>query len=81
MWLTSLGLAVIIGTALFISSAAHGNQLRRWQILRLFMMPFFVSSFAALVKGRNFVLIFPRTRGKLRSRWEFARSFVSSCGF
>lgn len=58
LWMTSLGLAVIIGTALFISSTAHGNTLRRWQIIRLYMMPFFVSSFAALVKGRGFVLIF-----------------------
>ena len=58
LWLTSLGLAAIIGTALYISSTAHGNKLRRWQIARLYMMPFFVSSFAALVKGRNFVLIF-----------------------
>lgn len=58
IWLTSLGLAGIIGTALFISSTAHGNKLRPWQIARLFMMPFFVSSFSALVKGRGFTLVF-----------------------
>jgi hypothetical protein len=29
-----------------------------WQTFRLFLMPFCVSSFAALVKGRGFVLIF-----------------------
>jgi hypothetical protein len=58
LWLTSLGLAAIVGTALCISSTAHGNKLGRWQIIRLFMMPFFVSSFAALVKGRGFVLVF-----------------------
>jgi hypothetical protein len=58
IWLTSLGLAAIVGTALFISSTAHGNKLERWQIIRLFLMPFFVSSFAALVKGKQFVLIF-----------------------
>ncbi len=58
IWLTSLGLAGIIGTALFISSTAHGNKLQPWQIIRLFMMPFFVSSFSALVKGKQFFLIF-----------------------
>jgi hypothetical protein len=58
LWLTSLGLSAIVGTALYISSTAQGNKLGRWQIIRLFLMPFFVSSFAALVKGRGFVLIF-----------------------
>jgi hypothetical protein len=58
IWLTSLGLAAIIGTALFISSTANGNKLQPWQIIRLFLMPFFVSSFSALVKGKQFVLIF-----------------------
>ena len=58
LWLTSLGLSLIIGIALYISSTTQGNKLERWQIIRLFLMPFFVSSFAALVKGRNFILIF-----------------------
>lgn len=58
IWLTSLGLSGIIGTALFISSTAHGNKLQPWQIIRLFMMPFFVSSFSALVKGQHFILVF-----------------------
>jgi peptidoglycan/LPS O-acetylase OafA/YrhL len=58
LWLTSLGLAAIIGTALYISSTTHSNKIARWQIIRLLMMPFFVSSFAALVKWRGFVLVF-----------------------
>jgi hypothetical protein len=61
LWLTSFGLSVIIGFALYISTAAAGNkkvELEPWQIFRLFLMPFCVSSFAALVKGRGFVLIF-----------------------
>ncbi|MEO6034917.1 MAG: hypothetical protein ABIQ35_06665 [Verrucomicrobiota bacterium] len=58
IWLTSFGLSVIIGIALWISSTTRGNKMERWQIIRLFLMPFFVSSFAALVKGKNFVLIF-----------------------
>jgi hypothetical protein len=28
-------------------------------VLRLFLMPFCVSSFSALVKGRQFLLVFP----------------------
>src|SRR5690606_37002655 len=58
IWLTSAGLSGIIGVALFISSTTGGNILERWQVIRLFLMPFFVSSFAALVKGKEFVLIF-----------------------
>jgi len=58
IWLTSLGLAAIIGTALYISSTAQGNRLGGWQIARLYMMPFFVSSFSALVKGKGFILVF-----------------------
>jgi hypothetical protein len=61
LWLTSLGLSLIIGFALFISTARAGAnrvKLEPWQVIRLFVMPFCVSSFAALVKGRGFVLVF-----------------------
>ncbi len=61
LWLTSLGLSFIIGIALFISTATAGTtrvKLERWQVIRLFLMPFCVSSFSALVKGKSFVLIF-----------------------
>lgn len=61
LWLTSLGLSLIIGFALFISTtAASTNRVKLdfWQTFRLFLMPFCVSSFSALVKGKGFVLIF-----------------------
>jgi hypothetical protein len=61
LWLTSLGLSLIIGFALYISTTAAGEakvKLERWQVIRLFMMPFCVSSFSALVKGKGFFLIF-----------------------
>ena len=61
LWLTSLGLSLIIGFALYVSTTATGEKklkLDRWQVIRLFMMPFCVSSFSALVKGRGFFLIF-----------------------
>ena len=68
LWITSLGLSGIIGCALWLStSAAIGtSRLARWGLFRLFLMPFCVSSFSALVKGRDFVLIFsPQLRENL----------------
>src|SRR5581483_4035998 len=61
LWLTSLGLSFIIGLALFISTATAGAvrvKLERWQVFRLFLMPFCVSSFSALGKRKGFVLVF-----------------------
>jgi hypothetical protein len=60
LWLTSLGLSGIIGFALCLSTtaASTGVRLGFWPTFRLFLMPFCVSSFAALVKGKGFVLIF-----------------------
>ena len=61
LWLTSLGLSIIIGFALYVSTVTAGTKqvkLEFWQTFRLFLMPFCVSSFAALVKGRDFILIF-----------------------
>src|SRR5580692_10086542 len=68
LWLTSAGLSLIIGFALYISTAKAGlNQvkLERWQVFRLYLMPFCVSSFSALVKGRGFVLIFSPRPGEI----------------
>src|SRR3954470_3254486 len=67
LWLTSVGLALIVGFALYISTTAAGNKVKLdpWQIFRLFLMPFCVSSFAALVKGKNFVLIFSPRPGEI----------------
>jgi hypothetical protein len=60
LWLTSLGLSGIIGVALYLSATAGATKARldRWTIFRLFLMPFCVSSFSALVKGKGFILIF-----------------------
>ena len=62
VWLTAAGLSGIVGLALVMSTRASmpvGAHLDRWGLFRLFLMPFCVSSFAALVKGRGFILIFP----------------------
>jgi hypothetical protein len=59
VWLTALGVSAIVGIGLLISTRA-GNPGRPgfWPAARLFMIPFCVASFSALVKGRGFFLIF-----------------------
>ena len=61
IWLTSIGLSVIIGAALLVNTTLSGKtrvQLEAWPTFRLFVTPFCVSSFSALIKNRNFFLIF-----------------------
>ncbi len=80
LWFTSLGLSGIIGFALLLSTRAAiaGARFHFWGIFRLFLMPFCVSSFAALVKGRGFILIFsPRLDENLLAL-AFCAGF---CGF
>jgi hypothetical protein len=64
IWVTALGLAGIVGVALYVNSAMSGRtrvRLGFWPVLRMFMMPFCVSSYSALVKGQGFWLgIFSR---------------------
>ena len=65
LWLNSLGLSAVIGVALMLSVGGGGGgdaarpRPDRWQVFRLFAMPFCVSSFSSLIKGRGFVLVFP----------------------
>ncbi len=62
IWLTSLGLSGIIGAALILSTRPSSGTLTKtdpWVVFRLFLMPFCVSSFAALVKDAGYVLVFP----------------------
>lgn len=61
IWLTSLGLSGIIGAALLISTQSGGRWVwpNGWVVFRLFLMPFCVSSFAALVKSAGYILVFP----------------------
>ena len=75
LWLTSLGLSVIIGIALYINTAWSGRNrvtLEPWPAFRLFVTPFCVSSFAALVKGRGFILIFS-------PRWDEMAFAAGAC--
>jgi hypothetical protein len=62
LWLTSIGLSVIIGFGLLLSTTASDSRritLDRWVVFRLFLMPFCVSSFGALIKDAGYILIFP----------------------
>lgn len=61
LWLTSLGLSAIIGCALLLSTRSPGVKPDGWVTFRLFLMPFCVSSFAALVKDAGYILVFPPT--------------------
>ncbi|HYE18313.1 MAG TPA: hypothetical protein VEA69_07700 [Tepidisphaeraceae bacterium] len=75
LWLTSVGLAGIIGLALYMNVARSGLKrvtLEFWPTVRLFLTPLCVSSFAALVKGKSFVLVFS-------PRWEENAIGVGLC--
>ncbi len=61
LWITSLGLSGIIGIALLLSTRTSLGKTDGWVTFRLFLMPFCVSSFAALVKDAGYILIFPPT--------------------
>ena len=60
IWLNALGISAIIGIALYLSVREPGKPPPdRWTVVRLFLMPFCVSSFSQLIKGKGFVLVFP----------------------
>jgi hypothetical protein len=61
LWVNSAGLSVVIGTALILSVLPAGGlrAMEKWAVARLFMMPFCVSSYAALIKDQGFFVIFP----------------------
>lgn len=60
IWLNALGISAIIGVALYLSVREPGKPPPdRWTTLRLFLMPFCVSSFSQLIKGKGFVLVLP----------------------
>lgn len=60
IWFNSAGISLVIGFALILSvSPASGAKLERWQLMRLFAMPFCVSSFSALIKDKGFIFILP----------------------
>jgi hypothetical protein len=76
IWLNALGISAIIGVALYLSVREPGKPPPdRWTTLRLFIMPFCVSSFSQLIKGRGFLLVIPP------STREFAISLAACAVF
>lgn len=60
IWINSLGISVVIGIALMLSVTKQpGAATDHWQTFRLFAMPFCVSSFSSLIKGKGFIFIIP----------------------
>ena len=58
IWINSIGISAVIGTGLLLSvSSSKVSQRDSWQTLRLYLMPFCVSSFSALIKGQGFIVV------------------------
>jgi len=78
IWLNALGISGIIGVALYLSVREPGKPPPdRWTTLRLFLMPFCVSSFSQLIKGRGFVLIFPPDVSEIATALALCAAFVA----
>jgi len=57
IWLNALGISAVIGTGLMLSVSSTTSD--RWQIMRLYLMPFCVSSFSVLIKDAGFLVVIP----------------------
>jgi hypothetical protein len=77
IWLSSFGISAVVGVALLLSvrgeSATSANG---WQTFRLFLMPFCVSSFSALIKGQGYILVLPRRATELYLSLGLSAVFV-----
>jgi hypothetical protein len=56
IWINSLGISVVIGTGLMLSVSSSKGERDHWQVFRLYLMPFCVSSFSALIKEQGFIV-------------------------
>ena len=60
IWIDSIGISAVIGTGLMLSvSAQKSGKRNHWQTFRLYLMPFCVFSFSALIKGQGFIVVIP----------------------
>jgi hypothetical protein len=77
IWLNSAGISALIGVALVLSVRGKGAAAADgWQTFRLFAMPFCVSSFSSLIKGKGFFLVFPPSGDELAVSAGLCASFV-----
>jgi hypothetical protein len=56
IWINSIGISAVIGTGLMLSVSSSKGERDRWQAFRLYLMPFCVSSFSALIKEEEFIV-------------------------
>ncbi|NJL20708.1 MAG: hypothetical protein HC895_07695 [Leptolyngbyaceae cyanobacterium SM1_3_5] len=54
LWINSIGISLVIGTGLLLSVSSSKKD--SWQTFRLYLMPFCVSSFSALIKEQGFIV-------------------------
>ena len=86
LWLTAVGISLIMGVALFLAFGAPGQRPDRWHVMRLFLMPFCVASFSALVKDKGFILVFSPSltedaiAGALCAAWVLACALARRLG-
>lgn len=79
IWLNAIGIAVVVGCGLMLSVArpAAGNP-ETWQNVRLLLIPFCVSSFSALIKGKGFILVFSPVAAELATALLACAVFVGA---
>jgi len=56
IWINSIGISAVIGTGLMLSVSSSKGERDSWQAFRLYLMPFCVSSFSALIKDQGFIV-------------------------
>lgn len=78
IWVNSVGISVVIGVALILSVGGLSSAVAdRWQTFRLFAMPFCVSSFSSLIKGKEFVLVFSSSPRELFTTMGLCVTFAA----
>lgn len=77
LWMNSIGISVFIGVALVLS-VGNGSYATadRWQLFRLFAMPFCVSSFSSLIKGKGFMFVVPPSANEFATSAGLCACFV-----
>ncbi len=78
VWLNAAGISAVLGVALLLSVEREpGHARNHWQTFRLFLMPFCVSSFSALIKGQGYVLVLPARPVELYLSVGLCAAFVA----
>lgn len=78
LWINSAGISALIGVALILSvGGPRTMRADQWQTFRLFAMPFCVSSFSSLIKGKGFTLVFSPSATELAVNIALCAAFLS----